>query len=293
MGMDPASVIITGHYCHDTLYLANGTASAGLGGSASYISSVLKALGLGFHVVSKVGPDFLYSTQVSIPPFVIQGASTTHFIADFTQGERIARADAFCDPIYPKDLPEALRFEIALAVGIVGEVLPETLDTLAQCSRYVLCDMQGLIRVFDSQGHVGLQRLEETPFYSRLEKIAFLKASRQEAEFMDIEAVRQKTCVLITEGDQGCTVYTRLSQFRVPAFSVLELDPTGAGDCFLAGFTAGLLRGLPLEKAVLLGNYFGSLAVGQVGVPKISLAEAHQGFERVEKESFHERLFVD
>jgi bifunctional ADP-heptose synthase (sugar kinase/adenylyltransferase) len=73
----------------------------------------------------------------------------------------------------------------------------------------------------------------------------------------------------MTEGELGCTVYEKNREYRVPAFPAVEIDPTGAGDCFLAGFAAGLIKGYPLEKAVRLGNYFGSLAVGQVGVPKL------------------------
>jgi len=62
-------------------------------------------------------------------------------------------------------------------------------------------------------------------------------------------------------------VYSKDREYRVPAFPATEVDPTGAGDSFLAGFSAGLYQGLPVEQAVLMGNYFGGLAVGQVGVP--------------------------
>ena len=48
------------------------------------------------------------------------------------------------------------------------------------------------------------------------------------------------------------------------------MDPTGAGDSFLAGFVCGLCQGLPLATAVRMGNFFGSLAVQQVGIPKVT-----------------------
>jgi 1D-myo-inositol 3-kinase len=276
------SVIIAGHYCHDTLYLANGTRSEALGGSVSYISSVLSALEIECSVVSKVGPDFGYLSQISHAPRVVPGAHTTQYISDFTQGERIGRVGALCEPIYPLDLPSLpaliegdlgpdvpppFSYEIALAVGIVGEVLPETLLGLAAQARYLLCDVQGLIRHIDPVGRVTCKPLQDTPFYQHLDQISYLKASRQEAGFLDIEHVRQRTCLLVTEGDQGCTVYLKDREFRVPAFQAVELDPTGAGDCFLAGFAMGLLRGLALDEAVKLGNYYGALAVAQVGVP--------------------------
>jgi 1D-myo-inositol 3-kinase len=158
---------------------------------------------------------------------------------------------------------------IAIAAGIVGEVLPETLQSLAFKSKFLLCDIQGLIRKFDAVGQVSLQPLSETAFYPFLNLISFLKVSRAEADFIDIEEVRQKTTLLITEGELGCTVYLKYREFSVPAFRANELDPSGAGDCFLAGFAAGLQQGLLLDEAVRMGNYYGSLAVEQVGVPRV------------------------
>ncbi len=128
--------------------------------------------------------------------------------------------------------------------------------------------MQALIRTIDPEtGLVGLRKLEETPFYDLLHGISFLKAARNEACYLDLETVRQKTVVIVTEGKHGSRVYSKDREYRVPAFPATEVDPTGAGDSFLAGFSAGLYQGLPVEQAVLMGNYFGGLAVGQVGVP--------------------------
>jgi 1D-myo-inositol 3-kinase len=129
-------------------------------------------------------------------------------------------------------------------------------------------NLQALIRTIDPDtGLVGLRKLEETPFYDLLHGISFLKAARNEACYLDLETVRQKTVVIVTEGKHGSRVYSKDREYRVPAFPATEVDPTGAGDSFLAGFSAGLYQGLPVEQAVLMGNYFGGLAVGQVGVP--------------------------
>jgi len=114
---------------------------------------------------------------------------------------------------------------------------------------------------------VGLRNLEETPFYEMIEDISFLKAARNEALYVDIEKVRQKTCLIVTEGKNGSRIFSKDWEFRVPAFPAIEVDPTGAGDSFLAGFSAGLYQGLPVEQAVVMGNYFGGLAVAQVGIP--------------------------
>lgn len=262
-------VLLVGHCCHDTLYLANGNRSEALGGAVSYVSNLFDALQVPYQVVSKVGADFAYTSRFKEPPRMLRQQVTTHFIADFTRGDRESRVASLCEPIYPEDIPEEGYFPIGLAIGIIGEVLPATLCKVIERSEHVLCDAQGLLRKIDEEGKVSLNRLEDTPFRDLLGKLSFLKASRQEAAYIDIAEARKQTCVIMTEGEAGCTVFEAHREYRIPAFQAEELDSTGAGDCFLAGLTTGLLQGFSVEKAARLGNYLGALAVGQVGVPEI------------------------
>lgn len=93
-------------------------------------------------VASKVGPDFLYRSQITHPPETIEDGQTTEFFADFTQGEeRILKAGNICAPIEPEDIHD-MEYELGLAVGIACEVLPETLKHMVDVSRYVVVDVQ-------------------------------------------------------------------------------------------------------------------------------------------------------
>lgn len=271
---DQCAALVVGHYCHDQITLHGGETVYSLGGSVSYITNVFEALGIGSRVASKVGPDFLYCSQITHPPEVIEDQKTTEFFADFTQGEeRILKAGSICAPIDSMDIPE-MDYELGLAVGIACEILPETLQHMVDVARYVVVDVQALIRTIDPEtGLVGLRNLDETPFIDMLEDIHFLKAARNEALYIDIEKVRQKTCLIVTEGKNGSRIYSNDREFRIPAFPAIEVDPTGAGDSFLAGFSAGLYQGLPIEQAVLMGNYFGGLAVAQVGIPHFTASQ--------------------
>ena len=71
--------------------------------------------------------------------------------------------------------------------------------------------------------------------------------------------------VVITEGKNGCTVYTSNWKQQIPGFPVNEVDPTGAGDCFDAGFLVEWLAGKPLSSAAQFANACGALAVTQMG----------------------------
>ena len=71
--------------------------------------------------------------------------------------------------------------------------------------------------------------------------------------------------VVLKQGAGGCTVYAGEAAHRIAGFDVAEIDPTGAGDTFFAGFTAAVLEGLDLADAAAFANAVGALAVTQKG----------------------------
>lgn len=54
--------------------------------------------------------------------------------------------------------------------------------------------------------------------------------------------------VALKRGEKGSVIYTRDESLVVSSFKVEEVDPTGAGDCFDAGFVFGMLNGWNLER---------------------------------------------
>ncbi|NMO17705.1 carbohydrate kinase [Pyxidicoccus fallax] len=263
-------VLVVGNYCHDLLKLGPGRETHALGGSAAYISAVLDAVGVDYAVAAVAGEDFRYADRVRHPPRILPGTRTTQFIAELGSGERVLRVSARAEPLRPEDITVDAR--VALACGVMGELLPETLVRVSERARHVVADAQGLLRTLDGEGRVLNVPLAQTPYAALLERIHVLKASEDEARAMDVEQVRRRTCLVITRGAQGCTVLTADERIDVPAVPVEEVDPTGAGDCFLAGFALGLLRGLPLARCAELANGFGAQAVTQVGVPMLDLS---------------------
>lgn len=71
--------------------------------------------------------------------------------------------------------------------------------------------------------------------------------------------------IVVTQGAEGCTVYDKDGATRVAGFAVTEVDPTGAGDCFDAGFLAGWLRGDNPADSARMANACGALAVMKQG----------------------------
>jgi ribokinase len=66
-------------------------------------------------------------------------------------------------------------------------------------------------------------------------------------------------------GARGCMLSEGGEVLHVPAFSIVAVDSTGAGDAFAAGFIAGRFRGLSLRACGLWANAMGALAASVEG----------------------------
>jgi sugar/nucleoside kinase (ribokinase family) len=82
--------------------------------------------------------------------------------------------------------------------------------------------------------------------------------------------------IVVKRGKQGASIFTRPAAgesgggpagepIDVPAYAVEEVDPTGAGDCFDAGFLCGLLEGLSLKGCAQVAAAAGALNAGAFG----------------------------
>lgn len=72
-------------------------------------------------------------------------------------------------------------------------------------------------------------------------------------------------CCVVTRGAQGCRACTREAVLDVPAYPVEVLDPTGAGDAFVAGVAWGMAKRWPWERTAALANALGAAATLGVG----------------------------
>lgn len=73
--------------------------------------------------------------------------------------------------------------------------------------------------------------------------------------------------LIVTLGEKGSQIRTKDGGvIDVPAAKISDVvDPTGAGDAWRGGFTAGLVRGLPLEVCGRLGSVASAYVVEQYG----------------------------
>ncbi len=110
-----------------------------------------------------------------------------------------------------------------------------------------------------------------------LTEAAMLTGLDTDEEGCRLWAAQGKTVVL-KMGPRGCRIYSGDRVIDVPGFAVEEVDPTGAGDSFSAGFTVAMLENMPLEEAGRFANAVGALAVTRLG-PMEGAPSRHQVVE--------------
>lgn len=138
---------------------------------------------------------------------------------------------------------------------------------------------RGVVTLLDECWGLGPNREtweEMLPFvnyaFPSLGDMAAIYPTREPEEIVDI--LHEKGCpnVVMKMGKEGSLVSNQDGLVRVPAFPTQVIDTTGAGDCFDAGFIAGLARGFSLPQAALLGSRCAAACIqhtgGAVGIPR-------------------------
>jgi sugar/nucleoside kinase (ribokinase family) len=71
--------------------------------------------------------------------------------------------------------------------------------------------------------------------------------------------------VALKMGEQGCYIRSADAEFAMPACRVTAVDALGAGDCFAAGFIAGLVHRWHLERTARFACAVGAMCVTALG----------------------------
>ncbi len=105
-----------------------------------------------------------------------------------------------------------------------------------------------------------------------------LKANMLVSNDYELELIKDKTgltvdsildqvsTIITTKGEEGCEVVTKAGVTRIPAITTENVvDPTGAGDAFRGGLIKGLVQGLPVERACMMGTVCSHYVIQKYG----------------------------
>jgi sugar/nucleoside kinase (ribokinase family) len=112
-------------------------------------------------------------------------------------------------------------------------------------------------------------------FKELLPLITLLSVNKQEAQMLfagdtSLQLIRQAAAhlpmVIITDGPQGSVATDGQQVYHAGMYkNVPVIDRTGAGDAFSSGFTASLIAGEPMERALVFASASSTSVVGYIG----------------------------
>lgn len=213
-------VTLVSTHTRDTLTLPGGSRKTIPGGPAFYIGTALKRLGLQCDLLT--------------------GAVAEVEVISNPHGE-----EYIIPALPPIRLPARVECEALVLSTIVREI---DADSVPQVDGLLVMDLQGFVR------EPGVSSGEVTTKFDLAELLTradVVKASESEVERLT-DASREalaNAILLTTMGERGALVRCDGRECFVPAQLVHTPYTIGAGDCFMAGFTAALLDGCPPVQA--------------------------------------------
>jgi adenosine kinase len=88
----------------------------------------------------------------------------------------------------------------------------------------------------------------------------------QKTGMRQADVLREAGALVITRGEDGCTVHTSDGDVDVPAVTPHRIvDPTGVGDAFRGGFMKGMAMGRPYDVCARIGSVAATYALEHLG----------------------------
>ena len=143
----------------------------------------------------------------------------------------------------------------------------------------IVYSLQGWLRNWDDKGAVFPVEFNPEIFPIEPKSVGFLSIEDLAFDISRLDHIKKAFPVLVlTKGKDGVEIYHGDEMIRIPAEPVEEIDPTGAGDIFAAGFMIyWVIRGKSIQEAGLLANQLAAISISRPGLEGIpTIAEIHK-----------------
>ena len=277
-------VAVVGHLSIDTILLPSRTRPfVVLGGAAAYTSFAAKRLEASASVISKVGWNFpeAYLWWLRQEGIDLSGVTKTAdtqttgfelcYNADLS--DRNLKLKSKGAPINLADVPSDLKAKAIHIAPIANEVSYEVVEKLKRSSEVLSLDPQGLLRSFDEAGNVtenasvDLRILSLINIFKSSQKEIYALTGKSDLKHA-VKAIHDfgVETVIVTLGGKGSVLSVEGAQYSIAAApSQVLVDPTGAGDVFMAGFLTQYLREKESVWCACVGSAAASFVVEGIG----------------------------
>lgn len=286
------TLAVVGHIAIDHISVEDISLGASVGGTVTYTSIAASKIGLNVKIFSKAGSDFplkfrdfLAYHRLDINGLKVDSEKpTTRFKIRYSNNVRRMWLISRCSPITLKDIVGVENADAVHLGPIAQELSLKLVRELTALDLPVSLDLQGLLRRFSP--NTGYVRLYKAFDPSELRGLNMVKLSSREAEILSgsrsIVRVLDKlggmgSLVAVTSGGKGVYLSFESKAFHIPAYKTRVVDPTGGGDCFVAGLLYGRLKGYDPVWSACLGLASASFVVEGYGPSRFgSLKEVEE-----------------
>ena len=275
-----------GHITRDLLP-DSSSSSFTLGGTVTFAALTAYRLGLATAVVTCADTALIAELPTRLPgiAFAVRPSSvTTTFANHYQDGFRTQYLRARASSLHIEDVPLVWRKAPIVLLGPLAQELTADFVTLfpRRSGALIAATPQGWLRRWDNDGRIWpipwrvaeevLPRLDVL-ILSHDDLLPFAGESRTDADAILDRWSMHVPLLVATDGRRGATLFRQGTRQHFRAYTVQEVDPTGAGDVFAAAFLTHLYQHGNPERAVEFANCTASFSVEQYGISGIPNGE--------------------
>lgn len=289
------STLVVGSVAFDAIETPFGKTDKIVGGAATYIAMISAYFSQNVHLVGVVGGDF---PKTTIEDFRNRGINVDGL--EIKENEKTF----FWSGKYHEDMNN--RDSLLTELNVLGDFDPKILPIHQSCDFLMLGNLSPDIQrgVVEKLNHrPKLVVMDTMNFWMEIAHESLLKTLKiTDVLVINDEEARQLSGVknlkhaaklildmgpkvlVIKKGEHGALLFSGNEFFATPALLLDRVvDPTGAGDCFAAGFISYLAKVkdtsfASMRKAVVYGSVMASFCVEEFGTNGI----AHLTMEQIE-----------
>ncbi|MGB9857418.1 MAG: sugar kinase [Dictyoglomaceae bacterium] len=202
------------------------------------------------------------------------------FVTYFSNGDRkfiFHLPHSAASQIFPKDVTEELISNIrclhimgcSLAISKnVRDTIEKAVDMAHSYGKIISFDPNIRVELGISEDYLSsIKRIlsKTNIILSGERELITMTQTKNIEEAINLVKASGIEIIVIKKGKKGAEVYYKNENYKEEPFPVEEVDPTGAGDCFDAGFIASLLEGYHVKEALKRANIIGALSVTKMG----------------------------
>ncbi len=228
-------------------------------------------------ITKRFQEDRVDISQIKVMDDFATGVAFVTYLQDGSRKFIFHLAKAATGQIYPEDIDSGYLADLSY-LHVIGSTLSTNENCAAACFKAIesTIDNGGKISFDPNFRPELISEIEVRELFEPvIRKSHIVFPTEEEINVLTGETDLDESCkkilemgpeiIAIKQAKLGSTVFRKNEKHYVPGFEVTEIDPTGAGDCYCAGFLAGFLNGLSLRETAKFANAVGALAVTKKG----------------------------